>query len=77
MRSGARQWQFSTALALGLLLAPIPAAACALELILAVDVSGSIDSDEFDLQANGLADAFENPSLIAAIGELEGGVQHY
>lgn len=61
------------ALALGLLLAPAPASACALELILAVDVSGSIDSGEFDLQANGLADAFENPSLIAAIGELEGG----
>jgi hypothetical protein len=64
----------AAALALGLLLAPAHAGACALELILAVDVSGSIDSREYDLQANGLADAFENPSLIAAIGELEGGV---
>jgi hypothetical protein len=63
----------AAALALGLLLAPAHAGACALELILAVDVSGSIDSREFDLQANGLADAFENPSLIVAIGELEGG----
>jgi hypothetical protein len=61
-------------LALCLVGAPLPAAACALELILAVDVSGSIDTPEFQLQSNGLADAFENPSLIAAIGELEGGM---
>jgi hypothetical protein len=64
----------AAALAVGLLLAPVPAGACALELILAVDVSGSIDSSEFDLQANGLADAFDNPSLVAAVGELEGGL---
>jgi len=63
----------AAALALGLLLAPAPAGACALELILAVDVSGSIDTREFDLQAGGLADAFENPSLIAAISGLDGG----
>jgi Ca-activated chloride channel family protein len=64
----------AAALAAGLLLAPVAASACALELILAVDVSGSIDSGDFDLEANGLADAFENPSLIAAIGEIEGGM---
>jgi len=59
----------------GLALAPSHASAdCALELILAVDVSGSIDSREFDLEANGLADAFENPSLASAIGELPGGM---
>jgi Ca-activated chloride channel family protein len=62
------------ALILGLLPAPALAGACALELILAVDVSGSIDAREFALQTNGLADAFENPSLIAAISEIEGGV---
>ena len=62
------------ALVLALLPAPAPAGACGLELILAVDVSGSIDAREFALQTNGLADAFEHPSLIAAIGELEGGV---
>jgi hypothetical protein len=62
------------ALAACLLLAPAPAGACALELILAVDVSGSIDAREFDLQAQGLAEAFENPSLSAAIRELEGGM---
>ena len=60
--------------ALGLALAPLPAAACALELILAVDVSGSIDGREFRLQAEGLAEAFEHPSLIAAIEGLESGM---
>ncbi len=62
------------ALVVALLPAPAAAGACALELVLAVDVSGSIDSSEFALQTNGLADAFENPSLVAAIGEIEGGV---
>lgn len=70
MRAGLR----AAALAAGLLMAPASASACALELILAVDVSGSIDTHEFDLQADGLADAFENPSLIGAISELEGGL---
>lgn len=53
---------------------PGPAGGCALELVLAVDVSGSIDSNEFDMQAGGLAEAFENPSLVAAVHELEGGM---
>ncbi len=58
-----------------LALAPVRAPAdCALELILAVDVSGSIDSQEFSLQSNGLADAFETPSLASAIKELPGGM---
>ncbi len=60
--------------ALALALAPVPAAACALELVLAVDVSGSIDAREFDLQANGLADAFEHPSMVAVVNQLEGGM---
>jgi len=61
------------ALALMLLLPPAPTAACALELIVAIDVSGSIDAHEFDLQTGGLADAFEDPSLVAAVKTLEGG----
>ena len=64
----------SAVLALGLLANPAAAGTCALELILAVDVSGSIDASEFKLQTNGLADAFENPSLIAAIAEIKGGM---
>ena len=64
----------AVALICALALAPAPAAACGLELILAVDVSGSIDSDEFDLQTGGTADAFRHPSLIAAVGQLDGGM---
>jgi len=39
----------------------------ALELVLAVDTSTSVDSAEFELQRNGLADAFAHPDLIAVI----------
>ena len=38
-----------------------------LELILAVDVSTSIDESEFALQRNGYAQAFLNPDVIAAL----------
>lgn len=51
-----------------------PARACALELILAVDVSGSIDAKEFALQNEGTAAAFEDPKLIEAIIHQKGGI---
>ena len=57
------------------LLAPAGALACAVELILAVDVSGSIDEREFALQMEGTASAFEHPSMINAVRAQEGGVQ--
>jgi hypothetical protein len=38
-----------------------------LELVLAVDCSGSIDDDEFALQIKGYAQAFSHPSVIRAI----------
>lgn len=38
-----------------------------LELVLAVDVSRSIDDDEFALQRQGYAEALRNPRVIAAI----------
>ncbi len=43
-----------------------------LELVLAVDCSGSIDDDEFALQIRGYAAAFAHPAIIAAIrsGEI-------
>ena len=59
---------------LAALLCPSPALACALELILATDVSGSIDQREFALQAGGMAEAFANERLIAAIEAQAGGV---
>ncbi len=48
-----------------------------LELILAVDTSSSVSSQEFDLQMQGLATAFRHPSVQAAIeaaGDLGVGV---
>jgi hypothetical protein len=38
-----------------------------LELILAVDVSRSIDDDEYNLQKQGYADAFSHPAVLNAI----------
>ncbi len=39
-----------------------------LKLILALDVSGSVDDQEFSLQARGLANAFRDPTVEEAIG---------
>jgi hypothetical protein len=38
-----------------------------LELVLAVDVSGSVDPPEYQLQTRGLAQAFRDPEVLAAI----------
>jgi len=38
-----------------------------LELILAVDASGSVDEGEFELQTRGLAEAFRDPAVGAAL----------
>jgi Protein of unknown function (DUF1194) len=38
-----------------------------LELLLAVDVSASVDSNEYSLQMSGIAEAFRHPDVIAAI----------
>lgn len=54
--------------------APGLALACALELILAVDISGSIDQNEFALQTEGMAAAFETPELAEAIVHQDGGI---
>jgi hypothetical protein len=41
---------------------PVP-----LELVLATDASGSVDISEFDPQTRGLASAFRDPEVIAAL----------
>ncbi len=41
-----------------------------LELVLAVDASSSVSGSEFELQMRGLADAFRDPDVLAAIGGL-------
>ena len=60
------------ALVLGLAVQPAARLAAAdlgvdLELVLAVDVSGSIDNEEFKLQRQGYAAAFRDPRLLQAI----------
>lgn len=48
---------------------------CALELVLAVDVSGSVDHYNYNLQMRGYSAAFRNPSVLQAIHTLgPGGV---
>ena len=44
------------------------------ELVLSVDVSGSISSREFNLQRDGYANAFRDPEVIAAIESLPDGL---
>jgi hypothetical protein len=60
------------ALGLAVLLAVSPVRAAApqqvdLKLVLANDVSGSIDNDELQLERDGIADAFLDPNIITAI----------
>lgn len=45
----------------------------ALELVLAVDSSSSVDAREFDLQVSGHINAFQDPDVIAAISTLRPG----
>ncbi len=44
-----------------------------MELVLLADVSGSIDSQEFDLQKKGYADAFRDADIIAGITDTRNG----
>ncbi len=56
-------------------LAPARAAEVDLALVLAVDVSESVDAGEYTLQHEGIARAFENPAVISAIrGGAAGGI---
>jgi len=50
-----------------LLAGPTRAEPVALELVLAIDSSGSVDRREFDLQLKGIADAFRDPRVVAAV----------
>ncbi len=44
----------------------------AIELVLAVDTSRSVDGFEYDLLMKGIAEAFRKPEIIALIGQLDG-----
>src|SRR6056297_369028 len=55
--------RFLAMTALIALLAASPALGCATALVLAVDVSNSIDDGEYRIQAEGLADALDDPRI--------------
>ncbi|MEQ3625260.1 MAG: DUF1194 domain-containing protein [Celeribacter sp.] len=46
-----------------------PARACDIALLLAVDVSSSIDAEEYRLQMDGMADAFADPEIAGRLVE--------
>ena len=52
--------------AAALIAAPVPAVACRLALVLAIDVSTSIDQRDYTLQRDGLAAALRAPEVIRA-----------
>lgn len=54
-------------LALGLTLTPPTARACDIALVLAMDVSGSVDAFEYQLQAEGVAQAIRDPAVTDAL----------
>ncbi|MCG3267664.1 DUF1194 domain-containing protein [Yoonia sp. I 8.24] len=49
------------------LLCASPLAACDVALVLAIDVSNSIDSAEYRLQIDGMADALRDPEIVEAL----------
>ena len=50
-----------------LALLPLPGRACETALLLAIDVSGSIDAGEYALQVQGLADALDDPEIAGVL----------
>lgn len=70
-----RQWPLRRALGFLLLLlgdaiigaAPAPTTPVAVQIVLAVDVSGSVDQVRFELQREGYATAFRSPAVLQAI----------
>jgi Ca-activated chloride channel family protein len=54
----------STAFAALLTLSPAVAIACDTALILTIDVSNSVDVEEYRLQVDGLADALQDPEIV-------------
>lgn len=61
--------------AAAILLTAPPAHSAAVAVVLAVDVSASVTPESYVLQHDGIARAFENPQLEAAIAVAPGGVE--
>jgi len=57
--------------AAGLALLPTSANACKIALALAIDVSGSIDAQEYEVQMQGLAAALRNATIAEALADAD------
>src|SRR5437870_9952708 len=57
------------------ILSASPAAAAAIALVLAIDVSESVSSERYVLQHDGIARAFETPLLVDAIAAVPEGIE--
>lgn len=68
MGTFARCSQAFAAMAIGLIMA-VPASACHVALLLAIDVSNSIDEREYEIQSHGLAQALRDPEIADALVE--------
>lgn len=78
MRDWARRLGLGLILLMGLRMGPAPAAqtlpVLELHLVLAFDVSASVNDEEFDLQRRGTARALREPSVRRAIASADGGI---
>ncbi|HUC12677.1 MAG TPA: DUF1194 domain-containing protein [Stellaceae bacterium] len=63
------------AIAAAMWLTSLSAHAAAVAIVMAVDVSGSVTTDSYILQRDGIAHAFEDPRLIATIAAMPGGIE--
>jgi len=61
-------------LLLALVFLPLKASACGLALLFAIDVSLSVDEQEFTLQTDGIAQALRDPNVASVIQAIDGGV---
>ncbi|NNK77783.1 MAG: DUF1194 domain-containing protein [Litoreibacter sp.] len=62
-------FQRAAAIAISFGLMAVPAKACEVALVLAVDISGSISTEEYRLQMDGLAEALRDPTVSDALVE--------
>lgn len=75
MQTGTGPWHGAVALAAGLALgAAGPVAGCELALLLAVDVSGSVDAREYAVQMQGLAEGLRDGVVTEALARGGGAV---
>lgn len=66
-RAGRGRLAAGVAAGLSALMLPVAAMACPLALVLAIDVSSSVDASDYRLQMRGLGEAFEDREVVDAI----------